>query len=54
MRRSVYISSCVNCMEVCPGFTLVEEDVVERVGLFAQKPKVNLDLQKFRVTLLCL
>ena len=35
-------------------FTLAEEDVVERGGLFAQKPKVNLDLQKFRVTLLCL
>jgi hypothetical protein len=44
MRKFIYISSYVNCMEVCPGFTLAKEDVVERGGLFARKPKVNLDL----------
>jgi hypothetical protein len=34
MHRSIYISSYMNYIEVYPSFTLVKEDIVERVSLF--------------------
>jgi hypothetical protein len=59
-RRSVYISSCMDCTGAGHGIYLARGGcgyvlwrTEERGGLFAQKPKVNLDLQTFRGTFLC-
>jgi hypothetical protein len=35
MRRFIYISSYVNYIKVYSSFTLIKEDIVKRVSLFA-------------------